>query len=122
MADTIWPGFVLDASLDSARIGNPSIADRALPNVIFEDVGRFFMIEFGERDVNATSQSDLRLYEVEGVTFDKHGETSGRPYVDLSQAVVDEDSVVLFSDLNDGFSTAMTTILSGKETAARPAN
>jgi hypothetical protein len=95
-ADSVWPGFVLDAHLDSARIGNPSFEGREYPNVVMEDGGVFFMIEFREKTGFATAHDEFRIMEVDGARFGVNGR-----YVDLSEAAPVEETAVTFHDLSD---------------------
>lgn len=84
-AEVAWPGFILDLSMPSGRLGNPSLKGRKLPNLVFEEANQFFLVEFPAVG-KASFAGSVTVYRLNGAGFDSSSN------VDLKAAIVDEAS------------------------------
>jgi hypothetical protein len=92
--EEMYPGFILDRSLISSRLGSVSIPDREMPNLVVEEYGQYALLEFPDRNLSAREQESYILRPIDKASV-------GQRSIDPRKLVVSEDEYLEFSDIKD---------------------
>lgn len=63
--ERLYPGFILDVSLISARLGHVTVPGREHPNLLVEEAGQYALVEFPDREGPASEHERFILKAVE---------------------------------------------------------